>query len=623
MTSAVITIVHGRHDHLRAQRRGLADSQVRPGWHIVVSIDDAAVTEVVQDGTGLPTIVLPMPTHAAGLPLAAARNAGARRAMAEGAETLVFLDVDCIPSPAMMAYYLAAARAVPDSLLSGPVTYLPPVPVAELAPSALMRRRSPHPARPDPPPGQVVGGPVNLFWSLSFAVTASTWLKAGGFYEGFVGYGAEDTDFALTAQQAGVGVRWVGGADAYHQHHPVNSPPVEHVPDIIRNGSIFRRRHGTWPMPGWLQELQQRGAVKQDSSGWTRGNAPRVASIPPSHPYVSAVWPQWLRPALPDRSNQWAPDPLFSPGYLRRYAPGLDAIHLHFGFDHLTPAQLQDFLAELARRKIPLLYTLHDLRNPHHDSTHRHRQQLRLLMGAAAEVITLTDAAAGACEQQYGRRPRVVPHPTVLPGPWPSPDRDPATDGERTVVVALKALRRNVIGPADLVEQVVRGAAPSGARTTVLLHPGARGHRDAGRLRQMHDQGLIELDIRPYLPEPELLGLMARAWAWVLPYRFGTHSGWVELGRDLGTWVIAPDCGFYAAQNPGILTYHNTEATGLDAKSLRSAVHAAVTQPRPRPAAWAERMIERDLARASHEALYEQVRTIRAGAPASPVRERR
>ena len=71
MTSAVITIVHGRHDHLRAQRRGLADSQVRPGWHIVVSIDDAAVMEVVQDGTGLPTIVLPMPTHAAGLPLAA------------------------------------------------------------------------------------------------------------------------------------------------------------------------------------------------------------------------------------------------------------------------------------------------------------------------------------------------------------------------------------------------------------------------------------------------------------------------------------------------------------------------------------------------------------------------
>src|ERR1700729_3019669 len=146
MTSAVITIVHDRHDHLRAQRRGLADSQVRPGWQIVLSIDDAAVTEVVQDGTGLPTIVLPMPTHAAGLPLAAARNAGARRAMAEGAETLVFLDVDCIPAPAMMAYYLAAARAVPDSLLSGPVTYLPPVPVAELAASALMRRRSPHPA---------------------------------------------------------------------------------------------------------------------------------------------------------------------------------------------------------------------------------------------------------------------------------------------------------------------------------------------------------------------------------------------------------------------------------------------------------------------------------------------
>jgi GT2 family glycosyltransferase len=620
VSNAVITVVHGRHDHLLAQRRGLAHSQVQPGRHVVVAIDDPAVTEVVQDGTGLETVVVPIPSHAAGLPLAAARNAGARWALAEGAEVLVFLDVDCIPSPAMMGYYLAAARAFPGSLLSGPVTYLPPLPAAELSASALSRRRSPHPARPDPTPGQVSPGPADVFWSLSFAVTASTWRQAGGFYEGYVGYGAEDTDFARTAQRAGVELRWVGGADVYHQHHPVSKPPVEHVPDIIRNGSIFHRRHGIWPMRGWLQTLQERGSVRNSGRGWSRTNAPRVASIPTSHPYVSAVRPQWLRPALPARSSGWAPDPLFRPGYLRRYAPALDAVHLHFGFDHLTPAQLQEFLLELARCEIPLVYTLHDLRNPHHEDLHRHQQHLRLLMAAAAEVVTLTDAAAQVCVQEYGRRPRVMPHPTVLPSSWPPPARDPSPDGERMVVVALKALRRNVANPAALVEQVVRGGAPSGARIRVLLHPVACGHRDIDRLRHLHDQGLIELDVRPYLPEPELVRLMARAWAWVLPYRFGTHSGWVELGRDLGTWVIAPNCGFYAAQNPDILTYGNSEATGLDEKSLRSAVRAAVTQPRPSPASRAERMIERDLAQATHEALYERVRPARAGAIVSPPR---
>ena len=36
----------------------------------------------------------------------------------------------------------------------------------------------------------------------------------------------------------------------------------------------------------------------------------------------------------------------------------------------------------------------------------------------------------------------------------------------------------------------------------------------------------------------------------VLPYRFGTHSGWLEACFDLGTAVIAPSCGFYRQQHP-------------------------------------------------------------------------
>ena len=460
----------------------------------------------------------------------------------------------------------------------------------------------------------MVSGPADLFWSLSFAVTAATWQRTGGFYEGFVGYGAEDTDFARTAQQAGAGLHWVGGADAYHQHHPVSTPPAEHLPDIIRNGAIFARRHGSWPMQGWLEALQQRGQVQRDAAGgWLRGDAPRVASVPHDHPYVAAVWPHWLRPALPGRSRGWAPDPLLDPGYLRRHLHEVDAVHLHFGFDHLTPGQLRDFLDELARARVPLVYTLHDLRNPHHADTRRHQQHLRLILDAAAEVVTLTDAAARACEQQYGRRPVVMPHPTVLPGTGTLPGPDPAADGERTVVVALKALRRNVADPADLVEAVVRGAAPAGAKVTVLLHPVALEHRDTPRLRRLHDQGQITLDVRPYLPERELIALMSRAWAWVLPYQFGTHSGFLELGRDLGTAVIAPDCGCYADQNPEILTYRNSEAGGLDRQSLRSAVHTAVTRARPRPAPRAARLTERDLVQAGHEALYERVRADRAG----------
>jgi GT2 family glycosyltransferase len=119
-------------------------------------------------------------------------------------------------------------------------------------------------------------GEHRLFWSLSFALTARTWHETGGFCEDYTGYGGEDTDFALTAAARGVGLWWVGGAPAYHQHHPVSRPPVEHLDDILRNGALFRKRWGTWPMEGWLRGFAERGLVvhDRDTDTWRRTGNP-------------------------------------------------------------------------------------------------------------------------------------------------------------------------------------------------------------------------------------------------------------------------------------------------------------------------------------------------------------
>ena len=62
----------------------------------------------------------------------------------------------------------------------------------------------------------------------------------------------------------------MGGARAYHQHHPVSSPPVEHLDDILRNGRLFHERWGEWPMAGWLEEFERRGLVRREDGHWTR-----------------------------------------------------------------------------------------------------------------------------------------------------------------------------------------------------------------------------------------------------------------------------------------------------------------------------------------------------------------
>lgn len=264
---ALVTIVHGRHEHLVQQRAMLDRSTVSPDRHIVVAMDDP-------DLVTLPELagcdVISVDRVDGHLPLAAARNAGARAALQHGTEVLIFLDVDCLPAPELVAAYGEAARlsALRMSLLSGPVTYLPPAPPGGYPLDRLTEWDNPHPARPAPPPGaRVPAAQTELFWSLSFALSTAAWERIGGFDEDFVGYGGEDTDFAFRARDRGVGLTWLGSARAFHQYHPVQSPPREHLADIVRNATLFQRRWGSWPMTGWLDAFEREGLVHRDAGG--------------------------------------------------------------------------------------------------------------------------------------------------------------------------------------------------------------------------------------------------------------------------------------------------------------------------------------------------------------------
>lgn len=262
-----MTVAHGRHRHLRLQGAGLNRSPIRPDLRIVVAIDDPGIAEVVDEAVE----VIDCPTTDSGLPLARARNLGAEHALRRGADMLVFLDVDCIPGPALVGRYAeVCADATGPALFSGPVTYLPPAPAGGYPIDALDAMTRPHPARPDPGPDRVLtADDHDLFWSLSFAASAQTWRLVGGFCEAYAGYGGEDTDFGAVARERGVPLVWVGGAHAYHQHHPVSDPPVEHLDDIVANARIFRRRWGRWPMPGWLDAFEKDGLISRSGEDIT------------------------------------------------------------------------------------------------------------------------------------------------------------------------------------------------------------------------------------------------------------------------------------------------------------------------------------------------------------------
>nr|WP_253945727.1 galactosyltransferase-related protein [Nocardioides sp. zg-DK7169] len=227
--------------------------------------------ERVLAGGGAQAQVLALEADPRRLPLAAARNRGFEAAFAAGCDVVVGLDVDCLAGPGLVAGYADAVTTDPDRVWSGPVTYLSPPGPGGYPLDRLEELDDPHPARPAPAPGAVeTGGDPDLFWSLSFALSAQAWERTGGFDEAYAGYGAEDTDFGRRVVRAGLDLAWVGAARAYHQHHPVSSPPIEHLDDILRNGRLYRARWGSWPMRGWLEEFERRGLVARRGEDWVR-----------------------------------------------------------------------------------------------------------------------------------------------------------------------------------------------------------------------------------------------------------------------------------------------------------------------------------------------------------------
>ena len=295
----------------------------------------------------------------------------------------------------------------------------------------------------------------------------------------------------------------------------------------------------------------------------------------------------------------------------------LRLFHLQFGFDALSAGELPGGRA-LRRRRKPFVYTVHDLRNPHHEDRTLHDAQLDVLVPAADALVTLTDGAAQEIRRRWGRTAHVVPHPHVvgLSDIDGLASRGGGANGEFRVGLHVKSLRASM-DPARLLPTLLAFAADTPG--TVLQ---VNGHREvlepdgrrycrvlAEQLRRGADAGLVDLRAHDFMSDDELFAYLASLDASVLPYRFGTHSGWLEACRDVGTTVIAPSCGYYADQGP-VLTYEHDESHFDDASLRRALDHASGTRGLGRQSAESRRRQREEIA-SFHERLY---RTLVSGA---------
>lgn len=299
--------------------------------------------------------------------------------------------------------------------------------------------------------------------------------------------------------------------------------------------------------------------------------------------------------------GQWWPSPVLEPSWPAHARETVDVVHLHFGFEHRSASQLEQWCAATAAAGLALVLTVHDLQNPHLHDQRPHLESLGVLVPRAHAVITLTPGAASEILRRWGVHAQVLPHPHVVPADRLG-HRPPRLSGPQRFGLPMGALRANV--DPQLVPRLL-AVLPPAAELHLSLRPGRReqllktsrlGTEFADpRLRIVERAAGSEHDFADHVAEFDVL---------VLPYRHGTHSGWVEAAHDVGVPVVAPAVGYWHEQHP----LHRYELD--DDHSLAQALGSAADQ-RLDPAPAAQRLAQRREIAGEHARLYRRLTTRR------------
>ncbi|TWT68525.1 glycosyltransferase family 2 protein [Crateriforma conspicua] len=278
MSFSVMTIVRGRRNHLWNQGRSITESHRKPDQWIIVGMNQDVDPPSIP---GVEVVIDRVDGDGERLPLAEARNRAADRC---STETMVFLDVDCIASPTLFPTMVDTVQQA-GGLWMGDVRYLPKGATTDhWTMNDLMPLSVRHPLQPKLITNRQPSQDYHLFWSLCFGISRYDFETIGGFDTGYEGYGGEDTDFAFTARRAGVPFGFVA-AVAYHQHHPVCKPPLNHFSQIVSNAERFRRKWNVWPMESWLDAFAQRDLIRFDPGS----DQIDVLRCPSKHEVAAAV----------------------------------------------------------------------------------------------------------------------------------------------------------------------------------------------------------------------------------------------------------------------------------------------------------------------------------------------
>lgn len=285
----------------------------------------------------------------------------------------------------------------------------------------------------------------------------------------------------------------------------------------------------------------------------------RIAAVPAHHPYVRRVTCAEGIDLLDDPPvagadpGVWWPPVVLDPRWIERNAAEVDVLHIHFGTESFAPGHLTACVDAAHEADLPVVFTVHDLTHPQLTDQRPYIAQLDELVPRVDALITLTEGAAAEIRDRWQREALVLPHPSIL-GDAATPAIGALSEDLR-IGTHLKDLRPGTDGAATA--RALLGAVTAlraeghPAVAEIRMHRSVRDEAARDEIRRaLADHSHALLIEQERLPDGELYSALSGLDACVLPYRSGSHSGWLELCWDLGVPVAFPTIGHFGDQHP-------------------------------------------------------------------------
>lgn len=280
----------------------------------------------------------------------------------------------------------------------------------------------------------------------------------------------------------------------------------------------------------------------------------RVLMLPSMHPYVSKLSYGGKIEIVNPNSDYFAlPD--FGVEFFKKthHPNSYDVVHIHFSFDKVNLDNLSSVLEYFKQIKKPIVWTCHSkesqrIRN-YYDGAYQ-----RLLYEYADKVLTLTNGCKNWIEVNWGKHLR--PIDVIAHGLIALPE-----DVDKNIYGITKDCKRFTILYGEFRENKERHAAIvdfleaidlKDLELHLIYKPSTRfqeqdsdGWQD---FLQITQNTRCSRFVKAWITNDELIKEFYSSHCIILPYLWGTHSGQIELAKDCGCYVVAPNVGFYKEQ---------------------------------------------------------------------------